>query len=441
MSKIEPRILKGFRDYLPDITIERQRMIRALEKVFASFGFAPIDTPALEYAEILLGKGSDETDKQLYRFKDNGDRDVALRFDLTVPLARFVAMHINELGTPFKRFHIAPVWRAEKPQKGRYREFIQCDFDIIGTRAVGADAEIVGVIHSALSALNIRHRIRINNRNILNGLLESLNCRAQSVAILRAIDKLEKIGKPAVEEELTREAGLSAAQISSVFSFLELSENTDSAGLLGNLAEFFKGRDSTVAEAGITQLSTIISLLPNLGLNSEDFEIDLSIARGLDYYTGIVFETVWLDMPGIGSICSGGRYDNLAGLYTNRDLPGVGASVGLDRIIGGLDEAGTLPKRSSLAEALVTVFDDQTQPAALKLASELRKQGIAVEVFPEPAKIANQIKYADKRGIDYVIFAGENEIKSGNFGVKNIKTGSQEELGREQLAQFLSSKR
>ncbi len=421
---IEPKVLKGFRDQLPQTAIVRQQMLHTIERVFSTFGFAPIDTPALEYAEILLGKGSAETDKQLYRFLDNGERDVALRFDLTVPLARFVAMHINELGTPFKRYHIAPVWRAEKPQRGRYREFIQCDVDIIGTRSELADAEIVATMSQTLAALNIEHKFRINNRMILNGLLQSLGASERSVPVLRAIDKVEKLGREVVAKELAEEANLNAAQVERVFSFVALSAGSRSnAELIKELQSLLK--DSEVALSGIAQLNRVLTTLPAYEILESQVAIDLSIARGLDYYTGTVFETTMNEMPQIGSICSGGRYDDLASLYIKRELPGVGASIGLDRILGAFEELGKASSKTSTADILVTLLDEESVFGATQIANSLRKAKIKTELFPEVDKLGNQLKYANKRGILFAVIAGSRELSANVCSVKNLASGEQ----------------
>ena len=439
-AKIEPRVLKGFRDYLPEITITRSQMINTLERSFSSFGFVPIDTPALEYAEILLGKGSQETDKQLFRFTDQGGRDVAMRFDLTVPLARFVATHINELGTPFRRYHIAPVWRAEKPQRGRYREFIQCDFDIIGTKSVMADAEIVTVMTTSLTALGINHRIRLNNRQVLNGLLAGFGKQNINTPVLRAIDKLDKMGADLVRKELAEEANLSAEDIEKVFSFLGFASGSGTnAELINELRTFFAGNE--LALRGLDELSTITETLKKSGIDDSKLKIDLAIARGLEYYTGSVFETTFLDLPEFGSICSGGRYNDLAGLYTSKELPGVGASIGLDRIMGAFEELNRLSKRTSNARAFVTILDEGTEPSCLALAHKIRLSGVPTEVALECGKLGNQIKYASRKGIEFVVIVGKSELASSSCSVKHLASGTQEDgIAFGKLGSYLAEK-
>lgn len=423
---IEPKILKGFQDTLPATGLKRLSMVHLIEEVFLSFGFSPIDTPALEYAEILLGKGSDETDRQMYRFTDNGGREVALRFDLTVPLARFVAMHVNELPFPFKRFHIAPVWRAEKPQRGRYREFIQCDFDTIGSDSPVADAEIVAVIHQALKRIGISHQVRINNRKILNGLLDNLQAREHSTSVLRAIDKLDKLGEETVRKELKEEANLSEAQIGQVFEYMRLSKTPQpKAELTSELRKFLK--ESELGLKGVSDLESVVRNAELFGVDAESISIDLTIARGLDYYTGSVFETKLVDLPGIGSICSGGRYDDLASLYINRRLPGVGASIGLDRILGALEELGRLEQVSSPAQVLVTLLDESARDAAFRVVAKIREAEISAEVALEPSQLGGQLKYADRKGIPFALILGEREVKEGKCSLKNLKEKSQED--------------
>lgn len=424
--KIQPKILKGFRDYLPKTTIARTEMISRIKDVFYAHGLAPIDTPALEYAEILLGKGSEETDKQMFRFLDGGGRDVALRFDLTVPLARFAAMHIGELGTPFKRYHIAPVWRAEKPQRGRFREFIQCDFDIIGSRAMLADAEIVEIIHSVMNSLKVNHKIRLNNRLLLNGMLEKLQVKDKSTEVLRAVDKLEKIGSEGVFEALANDAGFSTSQAEELFAFLRASKHiTDSAKLIEELKCQLSG--SETGTLGINQVEELLSILFGGALSTDTLSIDLSIARGLDYYTGSVFETQIVELPDIGSVCSGGRYDNLAGLYTSQDLPGVGASVGLDRLLAALQELGAVSEKESTADVLITVLDEGSEPQLMALAQKIRRGGIAAELYPQRAKLGAQLKYADRKGIPFAIIAGNHELQRSVCCLKNLKSGEQKD--------------
>ncbi|MBL7662719.1 histidine--tRNA ligase [bacterium] len=430
---IEPRVLKGFRDYLPNVEILRRRMMADLSQVFSLFGFVPIDTPALEYSEILLGKGSDESDRQLFRFNDQGGRDIAMRFDLTVPLARFTAQHIDTLGTPFKRYHIAPVWRAEKPQRGRYREFVQCDFDTIGTSSPYADAEIVAVMNAALTKLNIPHCIKVNNRRVLNGFLASLGADSSGNAVsgtsvLRALDKLEKLGREVVTAELEKEARLSPEQIEKVFSFVALSKGDAAAGTKDSQAlieKLFATYPAEDAKNGITELQTVITGAHALGVPKNQLVIDLSIARGLDYYTGSVFETVPLDLPEIGSICSGGRYDNLVGSFSKRHLPGVGASVGLDRILGLYEALAKLPEQASTASILVTVLDQSGYTTSAGIATSIRQAGLACEVYPEISSLKDQIRYANKKGIRYLVIVGAREVESGAVAIKDLNAQTQ----------------
>jgi histidyl-tRNA synthetase len=314
---IEPRTLKGFRDYLPEAMIPREHLIDTARRVYRSYGFSPIDTPALEYLEILAGKGGAESDKQLYQFEDHGKRQVAMRFDLTVPLARFAAQHIGQLGTPFKRYHIATVWRGENTQRGRYREFMQCDFDTIGTESIAADIETALVIHDLMRAIGFEcFTIRVNNRKVLNGLLEKLGLVDRSVAVLRALDKLAKIGHSAVAEEMQAAADISAAQADELLELAELSGTNDE--ILAALDPLVAGNDS--GAEGVAGLRDVLAGTAAGGMPSERLRLDVSIARGLDYYTGTIFETLLDDLPGIGSVCSGGRYDNLAELSARRSV-------------------------------------------------------------------------------------------------------------------------
>jgi histidyl-tRNA synthetase len=417
-SLITPRTLKGFRDYLPAAMIPRERLMQTARQTFRSFGFAPIDTPALEYLEVLSGKGSDETDRQLYRFTDNGGRDVGMRFDLTVPLARFAAQHIASLQVPFKRYHIAPVWRGENTQAGRYREFVQCDFDTIGTESVMADIEMVVVIDALMSAIGIeRFKIRINNRQILTGLLESLGLQNHSVAVLRSLDKLPKLGREKTAEEMVTTANISADQADAVLRLAECVGTPDQ--VLAMLANITGG--NATADAGIERLSQIVRGAIAGGASPERLQLDVSIARGLDYYTGVIAETFLDDLPAIGSVCSGGRYDNLAELFTKQHLPGIGASLGLDRLLTAMQQLELLPHVSTPAPVLITLFDADRREDYLRMAAAVRGHGLAVEVYSEPKKLGAQLKYADEKGFEVAIVAGTQEWESGKVQVKDLK--------------------
>jgi len=424
MSKpvIKPQTLKGFRDYLPGPMMAREHLIDTARRVYRGFGFSPIDTPALEYSEILLGKGGDETDKQLFRFTDAGERDVAMRFDLTVPLARFAAQHLQEIGTPFKRYHIATVWRAEKPQKGRFREFIQCDFDTLGTDSNIADAETLLVIHDLMERLGFtKFTIRINNRLVLNGLLEHLGLTGQTVGVLRTLDKLPKIGRDAVIAEMTEKVGTTAAQADSVLKMTELSGS--SAEILAQVETLLAGNEQGLT--GVGRLRELFTWSEAAGVPQERISLDLSIARGLDYYTGTIYETFLNDLPGIGSVCSGGRYDNLAGLFTSQKLPGVGASLGLDRLLAAMEEMGMLAAASTPAPVLILLFDAGHTGDYLRIARKLRAEGIDTEVFCDARNIGKQLSYASRKGFKAAVIAGQTEFAQGNWQVKDLQAGQQ----------------
>ena len=407
MKRIDPRILKGFRDYPPELMIPREQILDTARRVYRSYGFAPIDTPALEYTEILLGKGGEESDKLMYRFTDNGGRDVALRFDLTIPFARFAAQYIGKLGTPFKRYHLGPVWRGENTAHGRYREFWQCDFDTIGTTSNASDIETALVIHDLMRAIGFeRFEIRVNNRLVLNGLLEQLGLAGQTAALLRVLDKLPKIGKDAVCAEMAEKANVGAAQAERVLALAGMTgSNTE---ILDRLAREFGGNEK--AAEGVRRLRELLTVAKEAGVAEERIRLDLSIARGLDYYTGTIYETFLLDKPDIGSICSGGRYDDLAGVYTNQKLPGVGASLGLDRLLAAMEEMALLPRTATPAPVLVVQFDAAKLGAYQKMAGTLRAEGIGVEVYPEAKKLAAQFKYAEQRGFKLALIAGADEF-------------------------------
>jgi len=393
-------------------------------RVYRSYGFVPIDTPTLELSEILCGKGSEETDRQMYRFQ-HGKRDVAMRFDLTVPLARFVAQHHNELGMPFKRYHIGNVWRGERPQAGRFREFAQCDFDTIGTNSIASDIETVLVINDLIRAIGFEQfKIRLNNRKVLNGILEKANLAEHSVAVLRALDKLPKIGPEKVRLEMLETTGAPDSAIDQILMLSQISgTNREIIQQLGSLCA-----GNELAEQGREQLADVIDATEALGLTENNLEIDVSIARGLDYYTGTIVETFLTDLPSFGSICSGGRYDNLAQLYTKQQLPGIGASLGLDRLLAAMQQLDLLPKTKTTAEVMIVQFDKSKLKEYLKLAADLRSQGIAVELYPESKKLNQQFKYADRRGARAVIIAGTDEFAAGVVQVKWLADGTQTEL-------------
>ena len=417
---IQPRTLKGFRDYLPESMIPRERLIDIARKVYRSYGFSPIDTPTLEYLEILTGKGSEETDRQLYRFEDHGGRHVGMRFDLTVPLARFVAQHINTLGTPFKRYHIAPVWRGENTQRGRYREFMQCDFDTIGTLSVAADIETGLVINDLFEKIGFeRFTIHLNNRQVLTGLLEQIGVAEQATAILRSLDKLTKIGRERTANEMVKTAGITAEQAEQVLAITTLTGSNQE--ILDDLKPLVA--QSELGTAGIDRLQQILDGLAAGGVPPERIKLDVSIARGLDYYTGVIFETFLDDLTGIGSVCSGGRYDNLAELYTKQQLPGIGASLGLDRLLAAMDELEMIDKVKTPADILVVYFEKDRLNKYLEIAANLRQAGWAVEVFPDAKKMGKQLKYADGRGFQYALIAGGDELQRDVCQIKNLQTG------------------
>lgn len=438
MNKITPRTLKGFRDYLPETMIPRRKLIETAARVYQSYGFSPIDTPALEYLEILTGKGSDETDKQLYRFTDHGDREVGLRFDLTVPLARFVSQHINELGTPFKRFHIATVWRGENTQAGRYREFMQCDFDTIGTWNVSADIESTLVIYDLMRAIGFeRFTIHLNNRKVLSGLLEKLDLADKTVPVLRALDKIAKIGYDKVLAEMCEMAQATETQAKEVLQLATLQGDNDD--LLRQLETLLAGSEKGMS--GVADLRAILCAATAVGIDETHLKLNVSIARGLDYYTGTIWETFLGDLPGLGSVCSGGRYDNLTGMFTNQPLPGIGASLGLDRLLAGMEQLGMISGIRTPAPVFIPYFDKERLHDYLKIAVQLRAAGIGVEVYPEPKKLGQQLKYADRKGFAYAVIAGSEELDRGICQLKNLAEQSQQEVLLEDLPSriFLSS--
>ncbi len=411
---IQPKILKGFRDFLPQDEILRSDLIEKLTKTFRSYGFVPIDTPVLEYTEILLRKSNGETEKQMFRFEDNGGRDVAMRFDLTVPFARFTAQHKEELYFPFKRYHISKVWRGEKPQAGRYREFVQCDFDTVGSDSAVSDFETLSLMKAALSAIGVDEiKIHVNHRGIFNRFLKKLGLSEKSEDILRAVDKIAKVGEEKVSAELEEITGNadSSAKIIDYIKPLSSFEET-----LSHIEELAGGEDEDSK-----RMKTIFSMMKAAGIEGT-YMLDPAITRGLDYYTGIVYETFLEKLPSIGSVCSGGRYDNLAGLYMKEKLPGVGSSIGLDRLIAGLSELGITNAKGSYLDVEIFNTDENLNVQYQEVAAKLRKEGISVEVFPDTVKINKQYSVTDKKQIPWGIMLSSNSETANTITLKNLKT-------------------
>ena len=425
MGKVEPRTLAGFMELLPNEQILFNQMKEKIENTYKKFGFLPLDTPVIELSEVLLAKAGGETEKQIYRFQ-KGDTDLALRFDLTVPLAKYVAKNYGNLSFPFRRYQIGKVYRGERAQKGRYREFYQCDIDIIGDGELDLinDAEMPSVIYAIFKELGFEDfTIKINNRKILNGLFESVEQKENSVEILRIIDKIEKIGKQSVIEEFQK-LGLKEKQIKNIIDFIEIEGTSDQKiEKLENL-----GIQNETYKKGVEELKAVIKNVKLFGVPESNFTVDLTIARGLDYYTGTVYETFLNDYREIGSVCSGGRYENLAEYYTNKSLPGVGVSIGLTRLFYKLNELNIIKaEKKSVADILIVPMVENLEEP-IKLATKLRNMGINTEIYLNDKKLKAKFKYADKLEIPYVIVMGEDEIKSGEITLKDMKTGEEEKL-------------
>jgi histidyl-tRNA synthetase len=420
---ITPRTLSGFRDYKPDVMLARERVLQTARDVYRSYGFTPIDTPACEALDVLLGKGGDESDKLVYRVRSakSEKEEMGLRFDLTVPFARFSAQYMNDLGTPFKRYAMGPVWRGERPGQGRYREFWQCDFDTIGTTSNAADIETALVINDLFSRLGFeRFTVRINNRMVLNGLLERQGLLEKAVPLLRALDKLPKIGREKVIEEMIKEAAVTQEQGESVVRLTET--NGTNAEILDGIESVLSTQPNERAAEGLRRLRELFAVAEATSIPDGRFALDLSITRGLDYYTGTVFETFLTDLPAIGSVCSGGRYDNLASKYTKQVLPGVGASLGVDRLIAAMEELKHpfLTGQTTPAEVLVVQFDAARLGDYQRAARLLRRAGINVEVFPDAKKVGQQLAYAEKRGFKLAVIAGPDEFAQGVWKLKDL---------------------
>ena len=427
MASMKPRTLSGFMELLPGPQLQMERIMETLRTTYALYGFTPLDTPAIEAAEVLLAKGGGETEKQIYRFT-KGDSDLALRFDLTVPLAKYVALHYGELSFPFRRYQIGKVYRGERAQRGRFREFYQADIDIIGDGKLDIvnEAEIPSIIYRTFTALGLkRFQIRVNNRKVLNGFYAALGLTEQAGDIMRTADKLEKIGPDNVRKILTDDLSIPAEKVEDILRFMAISGSNDEvlAALDG-----YRGRNELL-DQGLDELKTVVSYLADFGVPQENFAVDLTIARGLDYYTGTVYETTLLDHPEIGSVCSGGRYDNLAEYYIDKQLPGVGISIGLTRLFYVLGEQHMLngDMNTAPADALILPMTADLSPA-IRLATAFREQGIRTQLYLEQKKFKAKMSYADKPTIPYAVFLGEDEIAQGKCSVKDLRTGVQETL-------------
>ncbi len=424
MSIIKPRTLSGFMELLPGKQAQMERMMSILRETYALYGFAPLDTPVIEDAQILLAKGGGETEKQIYRFT-KGDSDLAMRFDLTVPLAKYVALHYSELAFPFRRYQIGKVYRGERAQRGRFREFYQADIDIIGDGKLDIlnEAEIPSIIYNIFNRFGLkRFQIRVNNRKILNGFYAMQGLSEKSGDIMRTVDKLDKIGAEKVKGLLMDECGVSEEAADEILKFIAITGTN--AEVIAAL-EGYTGRNE-IFDLGLSELKAVCENLGAFGVPEENFAVDLTIARGLDYYTGTVYETTLLDHPEIGSVCSGGRYDNLAGYYTNQQLPGVGISIGLTRLFYVLDEQNLLnPEMNSCACDALVIPMTQSPAAAISIAQSLRAQGVRTQVYGEQKKFKQKMTYANKLGVPYIVLLGDDEIAAGKCSVKDMRTGEQ----------------
>ena len=435
MKTTTPRIPSGFSEYLPGDQIEFNRLRDIIRETYERYGYAPLDTPDIELSEVLLAKGGGETEKQIYRF-ERGKNDLSLRFDLTVPLARYVAEHEGQLVFPFRRYQIGKVHRAERAQAGRFREFYQCDIDVIGSESVAADAEFPAVINDIFEQFAFgKFTIHINNRLVLNGFFAGIGLADVSADVLRVVDKIEKISRQDFMAEL-RELGLSEKQVLQVVAFTEISGSNDE--ILSQLESMKNEIDFDDFALGTAKLRELLAMLRSMGLPEQRIQLDLRIARGLDYYTGVVYETTLDDYPEVGSVCSGGRYDNLAENYTRTRLPGVGVSIGLSRLFYKLREAGVVSShRQTLARCMVAAFDDAQFGEALQIAAELRRAGVATILNTESVPLKKKLRYADRLGIQLVVLIGEEEVRGRFATVKDMATGENKPIPRQQLVEEL----
>lgn len=431
-DKVKPRILTGFMELLPEDQILFNKIYDSIREVYESFGFLPLDTPVIELSEVLLAKAGGETEKQIYRF-NKGDNDLSLRFDLTVPLARYVAQHAGQLTFPFKRYQMSKVYRGERPQKGRFREFYQCDIDIIGNEELDItyDAEIPAVIYNVFRKLDFgKFTIRLNNRKVLNGFFESLGLSDNISDILRNIDKIDKIGRDNVVSEL-KDLGINDEKTAKIIDFITVN-GSDAQKLRAVKA---MNIDNEKFAEGIRELETVTEYMKAFGIEEDYFEIDFTIARGLDYYTGTVYETTLDDYRSLGSVCSGGRYDNLAEYYTNTRLPGIGISIGLTRLFYQLKEAGIISsKRQSLADCLVIPMDADMS-YVLKAANIIRASGLVTDVYYAKKGMKHKMKYANKLGIPFAAIIGEDEVSANSISLKNMTTGEQVSVSLENVGE------
>ena len=436
MATVAPRTLSGFMELLPGEQLKFERMVQILRETYASYGFTPLDTPVIESAEVLLAKGGGETEKQIYRFQ-KGDNDLALRFDLTVPLAKYVAAHCAALCFPFRRYQIGKVYRGERAQRGRFREFYQADIDIIGDGKLDVmnEAEIPAIIYDTFTRLGVRRfQIRVNNRKLLSGFYAMNGMSERAGEIMRTVDKLDKIGAEKVRQSLIDDVKMLPCKAENVMDFMAVKGTN--AEVLAAL-ERYRGMDATFDE-GLDELKCVVQYLADFGVPEENFAVDLTIARGLDYYTGTVYETMLLDHPEIGSVCSGGRYDNLAEYYTDRKLPGVGISIGLTRFFYILSEQGLLSAEAGVSpcDALLLPMTEDFGPA-IAAAAELRRAGLRVQLYTEKKKFKARMSYADKLGVPYVVFLGEDEIAEGLLSLKDMRTGEQKKLSSAEAAALI----
>lgn len=438
MSLVKPRIPSGFPEYLPAEQIEFNRLVNIVRRVYEEYGFSPIDTPDLELSEVLLTKSGGETEQQIYRFI-KGSNDLTMRFDLTVPLARYVAQHESELIFPFRRYHIGKVHRGERAQAGRFREFYQCDIDVIGSNSVAVDAEMPIVINKIFEQFDIgEFTVHINNRKILNGFFEFLGLSNISKDVLRIVDKIDKISANSFTEELER-LGLSADQITRLREFININGSKDV--ILNKLEKISLDCKSDQFKQGVKEIGLVVKTIRDFGLSDSRFMIDLRIARGLDYYTGTVYETTLNNHPEVGSICSGGRYDNLASHYTKKYLPGVGVSIGLSRLFYKLCEIGAIEStRFSSAEVVVMPIGSGQITASVKIAEKLRSIGINTILYTEENNMRKKLKYADKMGLEWVVLIGEDELLTEEVILKNMLTGESIRIKSVELDSFLLDK-